>query len=132
MASEIPALVLFVRRFERCLEFYQEVLDLRVKRIYRGRAHPRWAELEGGGLAIALHAGYKGSSLKEANPLAVQFLVRDARKTLIRVKEHGGRVQRPLRRIDFRPAELRLVYEATVEDPDGNEVAIQQVLKDYG
>ncbi len=131
MPSKIPALVLFVRGFERCLEFYQKALDLRLTRFYRGKAHPSWAELEGGGLTIALHAGHKGPSLKSANPLAVQFLVKDVQKTLKKVEQYGGTVKRPSRKIDFRPAELRLVYEATIADPDGNEVEIQQVIREY-
>lgn len=131
MPGKIPALVLFVRRFERCLKFYQKALGLNPIRIYRGKDHPRWAELEGGGLTLALHAGHKGLSLKSADPLAVQFLVKDVQKTLTKVKEYGGSVKQPSRRIDFRPAELRLVYEATIADPDGNEVEIQQVIREY-
>lgn len=131
MPSKIPAIVLFVRRFERCLEFYQKGLDLRLTRIYRGRGHPRWAELEGGGFTLALHAGHKGSNLKSADPLAVQFLVKDVQKTLKKMERHGGSVKRSWRKIDFRPAELRVVYEATVADPDGNEVEIQQVIREY-
>ncbi len=131
MTRKIPSLVLFVNHFGPCLEFYRDGLGLQLTRLYRGKGHPRWAELEGGGLTIALHAGYKGTSLKSANPAAVQFLVKDIKKTLDSVELHGGRVRRPPREIDFRPAELRLVYEATVADPDGNEVEVQQVIREY-
>lgn len=131
MTSKIPSLVLFVNHFGPCLEFYREGLGLKPTRMYRGKGHPRWAELEGGGITVALHAGYKGAGLKSADPLAVQFLVKDIKKTLSSVERHGGSIMRPSRKIDFRPAELRLVYEATVADPDGNEVVLQQVIREY-
>jgi predicted enzyme related to lactoylglutathione lyase len=82
-------------------------------------------------LTLALHAGHKGASLKSCNPLAVQFLVNDAKKTIRALVKYGGIVKRPLRKIDFRPAELRTVYEAIIADPDGNEIAIQEVIREY-
>ncbi len=131
MTGKIPSLVLFVNHFAPCLEFYRDGLGLKLTRIYRGKEHPHWAELEGGGISMALHAGHKGAKLKSADPLAVQFLVKDIKKILSSVELHGGSIRSPSRKIDFRPAELRLVYEATVADPDGNEVELQQVIREY-
>jgi predicted enzyme related to lactoylglutathione lyase len=57
--------------------------------------------------------------------------VRDIQKTIARVKRYGGRVKRGPRKIDFRPAELQVVYAATIADPDGNEFDLHQVLKRF-
>ncbi len=46
----LTPIILFVRRFEPCLKFYQRALHLRLLRIYEGKNHPAWAELLAGEL----------------------------------------------------------------------------------
>ena len=80
---------------------------------------------------MALHGDYHGPTLKICEPLALHFEVKDIRATITRIKRYGGRVKRGPRKIDFRPAELQIVYAATFADPDGNEFDLHQVVKRF-
>lgn len=127
----LSPILLFVNRFDLCLEFYQKAIGLKLTRVYRGRKHPHYAEFQAGNLRFALHGGHKGPPLRICEPLAMHFEVRNIRDILGRVKKYKGRVKRPVRKIDFRPAELEIVYAATVSDPDGNEFDLHQVLRRF-
>ncbi len=37
----------------------------------------------------------------------------------------------PPRKVDFRPAELMVVYDATSADPDRNEFEVQQLIEEF-
>ncbi len=78
-----------------------------------------------------MHGGHRGPTLNICEPLALHFDVRNIRNTLRKIERYGGKVKRPMRKIDFRPAELEIVYAATVADPDGNEFELHQVLKKF-
>lgn len=128
---KLTPILIFVRRFDQCLEFYRRVFGLKLVRLYKGQKHPPWAELQIGEARLALHGGYDGPIVKICEPLALHFDVKGIRKTIARIKRYGGRVKRGPRKIDFRPAELQIVYAATFTDPDGNEFELHQVLKRF-
>ncbi|MGH2404434.1 MAG: VOC family protein [bacterium] len=124
-------IIILVRDFDRCLEFYQKALELNIVRLYRGDEHPLWAELQVGDIRLALHAGYDGPPHQQNEPIAIHFEVDDINHTIERVRAHGGSVKRPPRRVDFRPAELQVAYQAVVVDPDGNEFELLQELERF-
>ncbi|MFQ5950871.1 MAG: VOC family protein [Candidatus Geothermarchaeales archaeon] len=131
MSVRLTPIIIFVRRFERCLEFYREVFDLTPVRIYRGKEHPPWAEFQVGDIRLALHGGYRGVQHEQGRPVALHFEVKDIRKTVEKINRYGGQVKEPPRKLDFRPVELMIVYDATFADPDGNEFEVQQLLEEF-
>ena len=131
MPARLTPIIILVRDFDRCLEFYQNALELNLVRLYRGDEHPLWAELQVGDIRLALHAGYKGQAHRQNEPIALHFEVDDINKTIERVRVYGGSVKRPPRRVDFRPAELQIAYQAVVTDPDGNEFELLQELERF-
>lgn len=132
MAARFQPIILFVKRFDECLEFYRKVFGLKLLRLYGGPDHPEWAELEVGGVRFCLHAKYRRKArYHPGRPLAMHFDVKSIRKTLQKVKRYGGAVVHPVTRYDFRPAELQIALGAAVRDPDGNVFEVQQVLKEF-
>ncbi len=129
--ARLTPILIFVHRFDECFQFYRKVFGLKLVRLYRGKQHPPWAEFQIGEARLALHGDYNGPPLKICEPLALHFDVKDIRRTMARIKRYGGKVKRGPRRIDFRPAELQVVYAATFTDPDGNEFDLHQVLKRF-
>ncbi len=132
MAVRLTPIIIFVRRFERCFTFYQKAFGFKVLREYRGRNHPRWAEFQAGEIRLCLHGKYRGPRFRQGRSVAIHFDVRDIRAILVRIKRYGGTVRRPLRKYDYRPAELQIAYAATFADPDGNVFEVQQVVKEFG
>ncbi len=127
----LTPIILFVRRFEPCLKFYQRALHLRLLRIYEGKNHPAWAELQAGEIRLCLHAGYEGPPYRQGRPVAIHFDVTDIHRTVGKVTQYGGTVKRAPRKFDFRPAELQVAYQATFRDPDGNEFEAIQVVEEF-
>lgn len=130
MPARFEPIILFVDRFERCLTFYQKVFGLKLLRVYRGADHPRWAELDVGGIRLCLHGKYKGPKYRPGKPLTLHFDVQNIRETLKRVRKYGGKVVAAPKKYDFFP-ERQIAYAASFKDPDGNTFEVQQVLKDY-
>lgn len=131
MALSISWILIFVRRFGRCLKFYQKGLGLRLVRVYKGKAHPRWAEFQAGKVRLALHAGYNGQDHRAGRPVIIKFRVKNLHSTAHRITQYGGQIKKQIRRIDFRPAERELVYQAVFSDPDGNEFELEQLIKQF-
>lgn len=130
-AARITPLILFVSRFDQCLRFYQKVFGLTPIRIYRGKGHPRWAELHADGLRFCLHGNYRGPRYRSGEPLALHFNVPDISATIRKIRAFGGTVRRPPRRYDYRPAELQVALATSFRDPDGNLFELQQVLEEF-
>lgn len=131
MSMRLTPLILFVRDFEACLTFYTKAFWLKPSRVYRGPGHPHWAEFQLPRTRLALHGGYRGPRFRSGIPLAVQFEVRDLKATIRKIRRYGGRVPRPPKRYDFRPAELQEVLASSFRDPDGNVFEVQQVLRTF-
>ncbi len=119
----INPILLFVSRFNECLEFYRKVFGL-------GLLHRvgQWAELDAGGCVLSLHGGYKGKRASQGQPLALHFICEDIEKTRGLVAKYGGHMVHQARLIDFRPDELVTAVEARFSDPDGNQFELRQVV----
>ena len=128
---ELSLVIFFVEHFEECLNFYQNVFDLKLVRNWRGPGAPPWAEFQAGNIRLALHGGYKGLHHKQGKPVAIHFEVDDIQQAVNRVERLGGSVKRSPRKIDYRPEELMVAYTATFADPDQNEFEILQVLERF-
>lgn len=129
MSVRLTPVLIFVRRFERCLRFYQKAFGLKLVRIYRGKEHPRWAEFQVGGIRLALHGSYKGPPYREG-ALTLDFKVKDIHKTLEKIKRYGGAVKSPPKKVELIP-EHQVVYTAAFVDPDRNEFHVKQVLQEF-
>lgn len=121
--TSISPIIIFVSDFEKSLQFYRRAFGLRLLRKYG-----EWAELDAGGLVLALHGGYKGRKARHGAPFALHFLTRNIEKTTRLVKKWGGQMIREPRKLDFRPDELVTAIEARFRDPDGNESDLRQVV----
>lgn len=130
MTVRLTPMILFVTRFDRCFTFYRRVFGLRPVRLFRGREHPPWAEFQTGDIRLALHGDYRGPRYRTARPVAIHFSVEDIHRTIRKIRRYGGNAGTP-REIDYRPAELQMVYRTTFKDPDGNEFELQQVIKRF-
>jgi predicted enzyme related to lactoylglutathione lyase len=130
MSVRLTPIIIFVRDFDRCLEFYQKAFELEVARLYRRPEDP-WAELQVGEIRLALHGGYQGPPYRTGRPVAIHFEVKDIHQTVGRIKQYGGGVKRPPKMFDARPAELQVGYQAHFTDPDGNEFEVLQVLEQF-
>jgi predicted enzyme related to lactoylglutathione lyase len=130
MRAKLTPIMIFVKDFERCLEFYQNVFELKPMKLYQGREHSPYVEFQvDNDICLALHGDYDGPAYKQGTPIALHFDVEDVHKTIERVKQYGGRVIQPPRKLDFRRyAELQIVEDARVTDPDGNELELRHVL----
>ncbi len=130
-SAKLSLTIIFVRRFQRSLRFYQKVFNLKMLRLYKEKKHPRWAEFQLGDMRLALHAGYRGRPYRGRNPLAIHFRVKNIDRTVEKIKRYGGKVVVPPRRCDFRPAELTIAYEGVFADPDGNEFDFQELIREF-
>jgi predicted enzyme related to lactoylglutathione lyase len=124
MGVKVSPILIFVKRFEQCLRFYQQVFNMQSKLVYRGRKHPRFAILESDNLLLELHGGYSGHR-HEIEPVAVHFEVSDIEKTIRKVEKLGGGLKHTVREVEWFPQNLR-VLETAFFDPDGNEFEIFQ------
>jgi predicted enzyme related to lactoylglutathione lyase len=131
MPTRLSPIMIFVKDFDKCLQFYENVFGLSPSKLYTGKEHPAYVEFRvDNETYLALHADYDGTPHKQCTPIALHFQVSDIRSTIQKVKEHGGEVIQELRKLDFRDfAEMQIVEDARVIDPDGNELELRQVLE---
>lgn len=127
MPVKLNPVIIYTRRFERCLEFYRKAFNLKPVRIYRGKRHPRWAQFRLGNTMFALHAGYRGLPYR-GDPIWMHFEVNKIQAILEKITRYGGIVKDPLRKVERFP-EGWLVYTAGFADPDGNEFTVQEIIK---
>ena len=121
MSKQFGITVLFVKNYDRCLEFYTKALGMKVLRTHKGEGHPDWALLQLGELRMALHAGYEGEPLKTNGPLCTNFFVDDVPATIEKLTAFGGQILRIPEEYDFRPTQLVKALFGKFADPDGNE-----------
>ena len=133
MSDCFGMVVLFVREYDSCLDFYRRALGMQVLRSHEGGGHPPWALLQLGDFRMALHAGFEGSPLKggSATPICVNFFVEDVHATIEAIERHGGALKRLDEDADFRPTQPVLAHFARFEDPAGNEHFLVQETKRF-
>ncbi len=117
--ARIDPIILFVSRFDECLEFYRDVLGLEPT-TKEGPVHEEFVELDAGGLTFSLHGGYEGK-VHGGRPVALHFEVEDIFETVKRLRDLGHEVGEP-QKMEYG------VYETSFRDPDGNEFDLTQPL----
>lgn len=116
----LSPVIVFVKSFERCVEFYRSAFGLEPVRL-----DDHWAEFEVGGIRFALHGGYDGEP-HSGRPVALHFVVDDIDAAVKRIERAGGKVVEAPRRFDSR-SEQKRGLEAAFLDPDGNSFEVQQL-----
>ena len=118
MLGPLDHVYYWVSDLDRAVKFYEDVLGLRLLRRDAGN----WAELDAGGVRLALHGAIEGRPLEVGGATAV-FRVEDldAAKAELEGKgapfdEHVGEVQ-------------GFARFASMRDPDGNPVQIIEYVK---
>jgi predicted enzyme related to lactoylglutathione lyase len=119
--------VLFVDKFDACLEFYQ-ALGMNCIHLFRGAGHPHLAILERDGFRLALHAEREGPPHKLSS-LSLNFFVDDIETACKNIDQFGGKVGRRAEEANFRPSQLVRAFMGTFADPDGNQHYIVQVIE---
>lgn len=109
MFVRLDPIILFVKDFDRQLAFYKDTLGLK----YKGGSYG-WAEFDIGGTTFALHGGFKGHVPKDNN-VAVHFTVKGINELTKQLKAKGVRFTKDVTLEDFG------AFQATLEDPEGNE-----------
>ncbi len=115
----IEPIILFVSRFEECVEFYRDVLRLKPKK--SEPVHEEFVEFDLEGRTFALHGGYEEGA-HAMGPLAIHFKVNDIFAAVEWILKSGAKVGRPKKQIDLG------FYECSFQDPDGNEFELIQSL----
>ena len=69
MSQYFGHVVLFVRSFDRCVEFYEDALEMKVLHEHSGNGHPDWKLLGRDGFRLAFHAGHEGPSWQVGDSL---------------------------------------------------------------
>ncbi|MFQ5945471.1 MAG: VOC family protein [Anaerolineae bacterium] len=120
MIARIDPILLFVRDFQRSLDFYRNVLGLPVKSL--DEVHEEFAEFDLGEITFALHGGYEGEAQARHSdtPLALHFWTEDIMATSERLKERGVKFTREPRKTSLG------FWEGSFEDPEGNEFGLFQ------
>lgn len=123
-ATGLTPVIVFVRNFDRCVEFYRTVFGLAPL-----RRDDRWAEFDLGDVHLALHAGYDGEPHRQGRPIALHFVVDDIHAAVERIRQQGGTATVPREFTSRR--EGKECLEAEFVDPDGNEFEVQEVLRRF-
>jgi predicted enzyme related to lactoylglutathione lyase len=121
MSQFFGHVVLSVRRFDECFDFYTKALQMEAMLTHRGEGHPDWALLRLGEMRLALHAEYDGMPLHGGMPVCLNFFVNDIPATLARIPEFGGTVTAAPQEYDFRPTQPVMALFGRFKDPDGHE-----------
>ncbi len=114
----VEPIILFVSKFEDCLQFYRDVLGLKPKGTEG--VHGDFVEFDAGGVTFALHGGYAGKT-HSTGPLSIHFEAPDIEATVARLSQAGAEVGTPEK-------QEYGVYECSFRDPDGNEFDLIQPL----
>ncbi len=120
MSKFFGVTVLFVRNYDRCLEFYRNALGMEVLRTHKGEGHPDWALLQLGDLRMALHAGHEGEPLR-GGAVCINFFVDDIHLVVERIQQFDGSIKKFPEEHDFRPTQPVMAFFGRFADPDGNE-----------
>ena len=110
--------VLFVKRFNKCFEFYKEVLGLKVSFV---NLEGEVAMFKLGKSEFLLHGGHRGKPA--TGPLHVHFEVGDIRATVRNLKKKGLKFHEPVAKRPYG------VYETRFSDPDGNRFDLIQPIE---
>ncbi|MGE0171370.1 MAG: VOC family protein [Oligoflexales bacterium] len=121
MSQFFGHIVLNVRNFEKCYNFYTVALKMEVLLTHKGDGHPDWALLQLGELRMALHANYEGAPLSGVMPVCLNFFVDDMPTTLSLISEHGGIITARPQEYDFRPTQPVMALFGKFKDPHGHE-----------
>lgn len=115
MIEGINPIILFVKNFDECLEFYRDKLGLQM--VDEDSPHKDFATFLVGGVEFSLHSGYDGST---KSPVSLHFLTSDINEEISNLKEMGVKFTHEAEKTPWE------AYQATFVDPDGNEMILYQ------
>lgn len=121
MISHIDPILLFVHNFQKCLAFYRDVLGLPLRS--QNEVHEEFAEFDLGNLTFALHGGYEGEGpVRHGSKgrVAIHFHTENIQATIRHLRENGAKITREPELMPWNE------WEATFEDPEGNERGLIQ------
>jgi predicted enzyme related to lactoylglutathione lyase len=117
MIRRINPVLLMVKDFRRSLEFYRDILGLKL--ISLEEVHEEFAAFEVGDITFAIHGGFEGRS-GGAEPIQIHFEVDDIRSTVKALEAKGVKFLAPIEEMPYN------AYETAFEDPDGNRFDVVQ------
>ncbi|MFQ5552338.1 MAG: VOC family protein [Thermoplasmata archaeon] len=123
LIRRIDPIILWVSRFSDCLSFYRKALGMSLR-----KQVGEWAELDAGGVTLALHGTSDGEAPKartQEAPVALHFVTKDMERLEAALESWGGSFVEGPEEKDY---DGFRVLEATFRDPDGNEMDVIQNL----
>jgi catechol 2,3-dioxygenase-like lactoylglutathione lyase family enzyme len=116
--KQINPIILFVKNFESCYDFYKNKLDLEI--VKGDSSHENFVEFKIGDISFDIHGGYKGEPVKNNN-IGVHFVVEDIFTTFQILKNNNVEITKEPQKMPWGD------YELTIKDPDGNLIDILQM-----
>ncbi len=123
LIKKIDPILLWVSDFSGCLSFYRKALGLSLR-----KQVGEYAELDAGGITLALHGTSEGDGPKartQEAPIALHFVAKDMEKLGASLEAWGGSFLEGPEEKDYNGIK---VLEARFRDPDGNEMEVIQNL----
>ena len=120
--SKVSYVILFVRDVHKALEFYRDKLGMQVKSTSTG-----WAELDGGGVTIALHHHENGPTKRAEGMPQIVFEVDDITETYETLKSRGVSFLETPRLVHKSAGVMGLAAE--FRDRDGNHLSVYGIIK---
>ncbi|MDX1534579.1 MAG: VOC family protein [Thermoplasmata archaeon] len=123
LIKKIDPILLWVDDFSNCLSFYRKGLGMSLR-----KQVGEFAELDAGGVTLALHGTQDGESPRTRTqdaPVALHFVAKDMEKLRASLEAWGGSFSREPEEVERGGFK---VLEARFRDPDGNEMAVVQNL----
>ena len=123
LIKKIDPILLWVSDFSGCLSFYRKGLGMSLR-----KQVGEFAELDAGGVTLALHGTQEGqapTARTHEAPIALHFVAKDMEKLKASLEAWGGSFSREPEEKERGGSK---VLEARFRDPDGNEMEVVQDL----
>lgn len=115
----LPYVIIYVNDTEKSLEFYRDILGIKVK-----SAHPGWVELETGSTTLALHGEDKHDSAVKRDPgcTIICFGVDDIHQSYKALRAAGVKVEHEPIQVCEEADSIGMSVDFV--DPDGNRLSV--------
>ena len=123
LIKKIDPILLWVSDFSSCLSFYRNALGMSLR-----KQIGEFAELDAGGITLALHGTPEGETPKaraQDASVALHFVAKDMERLRASLEAWGGSFSREPEEKDRGGFKI---LEASFRDPDGNELDVVQNL----
>ncbi|MCL6015189.1 MAG: VOC family protein [Candidatus Thermoplasmatota archaeon] len=116
MIEKIEPVILFVKNFKESRIFYRDQLGLKEESSSNSE-NANFVSFRLSNITFSIHGGYEGMN---GGPLSIHFITENIEEEVRRLKTLGVRFAREIEEVPWGGR------EATLIDPDGNEIDLYQ------